>query len=203
MQTQTKVTGVVLAGGMARRMGGQDKGLIKYLDRPLVEYALEAQQAVTDQVLLNANRNQDQYSLYGVEVINDLTDSFDGPLAGVYAAMMQCGADVLLVTPCDSPLVTATHLQKLLQVREEADADIAVAFDGQRIHPVFLALKRSLHDSLNAFLQAGDRKIDIWLAKHHTVQADFSDSPEIFKNINTLDELSDMETGFDSGSVGC
>ena len=68
-----------------------------------------------------------------------------------------------------------------------------MAFDGQRLHPVFLALSVNLKDSLEAFLASGERKIDKWLAQHHTVKADFSASPEIFANINTLDELNDLE----------
>ena len=196
MSEQKKVTGVVLAGGLARRMNKQDKGLMLYHNRPMVSYAVEAISEVTDTVFINANRNKDQYMQFGCEVISDQTDSFDGPLAGIFSAMSHAKTDKLLIMPCDSPLIKATHLQKLLQALTD-DVDIAVAFDGERLHPVFLALKTSLKNSLNAYLQAGDRKIDLWLQQHSLVKVDFSDNAEVFLNINTLSELDALEKSKD------
>ena len=193
MNTQTKVTGVILAGGLARRMNNQDKGLINYKGRPLVSYAIAAITAVADDSLINANRNQEQYQAFGLPVVADLTDSFDGPLAGVLTAMINSDADVLIVIPCDSPLIKPDHLQKLLAKRTEYDADVAVAFDGERLHPVFLALKTSLKISLQDYLANGHRKMDHWLAQQKMVKADFSNEPWIFTNINTLTELSELE----------
>lgn len=193
MNNQTKVTGVILAGGLARRMDNQDKGLINYKGRPMVSYAIAALGAVADQPLINANRNQEQYQAFGLPVIADQTDSFDGPLAGVLTAMIHADADVLLVMPCDSPLIKAGHLQKLLATRAENDADVAVAFDGERLHPVFLAIKTALKTSLQDYLSSGQRKIDRWLEQQKMVQTDFSNEPEIFININTMAELSNLE----------
>jgi molybdopterin-guanine dinucleotide biosynthesis protein A len=193
MDKQTKVTGVILAGGLARRMNNQDKGLINYKGRPMVCYAIAALTSVADQTFINANRNREQYQAFGLPVVADQTDSFDGPLAGVLTAMIHADADVLLVMPCDSPLIKAEHLQKLLAARAENDADIAVAFDGERLHPVFLAIKTSLKTSLQDYLASGQRKIDRWLEQQKMVQADFSNEPEIFININTLTELSELE----------
>ena len=193
MDNQTKVTGVILAGGLARRMNNQDKGLINYKGRPMVSYAITAVTAVADQTLINANRNREQYEKFGLPVVADQTDSFDGPLAGVLSAMIHTDADVLIVMPCDSPLIKAEHLQKLLATRAENDADVAVAFDGERLHPVFLAIKTSLKTSLEDYLASGQRKMDRWLEQQKMVKADFSNEPEIFININTLTELSELE----------
>ncbi len=195
MHSETKVTGVVLAGGLARRMGGQDKGLIDYNGRAMIEYALEAIVPVVDEVFINANRNLDRYRVYGQPVISDQTETFDGPLAGVLSALSKSTSDILLVIPCDSPLVKSRHLNKMLDVRAEADADVSVAFDGKRLHPVFLALKKSLAPSLRRFLASGQRKIDVWLEQHHAVRVDYSDTPEIFLNVNTMEELSELEAG--------
>lgn len=195
MHSETKVTGVVLAGGLARRMGGQDKGLVDYNGRAMIEYALEAIVPVADEVFINANRNLDRYRRYGQPVISDETETFDGPLAGVLSTLSKSTAEILLVIPCDSPLVESSHLKKMLEVRAEADADVSVAFDGERLHPVFLALKTSLSPSLQRFLDSGQRKIDIWLEQHHAVRVDFSDTPEIFLNVNTMEELSELEAG--------
>jgi len=193
MLNQTKVAGAILAGGLARRMNNQDKGLVKYKGRPLVSYAIAALTAVTDQIIINANRNKEHYQAFGLPVVADQTDNFDGPLAGVLTAMIYTDADVLVVVPCDSPLIKAEHLQKLLAVRAENAADVAVAFDGVRLHPVVLAIKTSLKTSLENYLTSGQRKVGDWLEQQKTVTADFSNEPEIFININTLTELSALE----------
>ena len=193
MLNQTKVTGVILAGGLARRMNNQDKGLLPYKGRPLVSYAIAAFTGVTDQIIINANRNREHYQAFGLPVVADQTDNFDGPLAGVLTAMIYTDADVLVVVPCDSPLIKAEHLQKLLAVCAENAADVAVAFDGVRLHPVFLAIKTSLKTSLENYLSSNQRKVGYWLEQQKTVKADFSNEPEIFININTLTELSVLE----------
>ncbi len=193
MNNQTKVTGVILAGGLARRMNNQDKGLINYKGRPMVSYAIAALASVTDQTLINANRNREQYLAFGLPVVADQTDGFDGPLAGVLAAMIHTDADVLVVMPCDSPLMKGEHLQKLLATRAEHDADVVIAFDGERLHPVFLAIKTALKASLQNYLGSGERKVDRWLEQQKMVTADFSDEPEIFININTMEDLSELE----------
>jgi len=195
MDKQKKVTGVVLAGGLARRMNKQDKGLIDYHNRPMVSYAVDAMAQVASTVFINANRNIPEYSRFGYPVISDQTDSFDGPLAGMLSAMNHAKTDVLCVMPCDSPLIRAEHLTKLIDVLTENNADIAVAFDGERIHPVFLALKTSLQSSLKQYLEQGDRKIDLWLEQHNLIKVDFSQTADVFLNINTLSELNSLEKG--------
>lgn len=194
MNSQTKVAGVILAGGRARRMDNQDKGLVKFKGRSMVSYALAALAPVVDCVFINANRNIDQYRQFGWPVIGDQTDSFDGPLAGVLSAMIHADADVLVVMPCDSPLIKPQHLQKLLLARAENNADVAVAFDGIRMHPVFLAIKTTLKTSLQDYLAGGQRKVAAWLAQQNLVRVDFSDEPEIFTNINDMAELLMLET---------
>lgn len=193
MNSQTKVTGVILAGGLARRMNNQDKGLVNFKGRPMISYAIAALSPMVDQLIINANRNIEQYRRFGLPVVADQTDSFDGPLAGVLAAMIYADADMLVVMPCDSPLVTTEHLEKLLSTRAEQNADVAVAFDGERLHPVFLAIKSTLKNSLEAYLASGQRKIDLWLERQNMVKADFSDTPEVFMNINTMNELTALE----------
>lgn len=194
MNSQKKVAGVILAGGRARRMNNQDKGLVHFKGRPMISYALAALTSVVDCVFINANRSIDQYRQFGYPVISDQTDSFDGPLAGVLTAMIHADADILVVIPCDSPLIKAVHLQKLLLTRAENNADVAVAFDGTSLHPVFFAIKTTLQASLQDYLASGQRKVAGWLVQQNLVQVDFSDEPEIFININTIAELSGLES---------
>jgi molybdopterin-guanine dinucleotide biosynthesis protein A len=193
MNSQTKVAGVILAGGRARRMNNDDKGLVKFKGRPMIGYAIDAMAPVGDCLYINANRNIAQYRQFGWPVISDQTDTFDGPLAGILAAMAHADADILVVMPCDSPLVKTGHLKKLLQACMENNADVAVAFDGTELHPVFCVVKTSLRASLQSYLACGRRKMADWLMQQNAVRVDFSDEPGIFCNINSACELSMLE----------
>jgi molybdenum cofactor guanylyltransferase len=188
-----KIAGVILAGGLARRMNHQDKGLVSFQGRPLISYAINALTPIVEQLFINANRNIDQYQHFGLPVISDQTDSFDGPLAGVLAAMDSTDADVLLVMPCDCPMLKTEHLQKLLQAHTETNVDIAVAFDGARLHGVLFAVSTALKPSLQIYLTSKQRKVETWLMQHSITQVDFSDDPAIFTNINTMTDLSLLE----------
>lgn len=192
MSRQNKVSGVVLAGGQGSRMGQQDKGLVMFHQQPLVHYALTALAGLTSDIYISANRNREIYARFGYPVIADGRDGFDGPLAGILAALHTTRADVLLVLPCDSPLLKTAHLQRLLAALDEK-ADVAVAFDGLRLHPVVLALKTGLQSSLADYLHSGERKLQAWLYRHVVRKVDFSDQPEVFANINTLAELADLQ----------
>jgi molybdopterin-guanine dinucleotide biosynthesis protein A len=193
MNKPSKITGVILAGGLARRMDNQDKGLVKYQGQPLITYAINAMRPLVDQLLINANRNIESYQQFGLPVVSDLTDNFDGPLAGILSAMQAIDSELLMVMPCDCPLITAEHLQKILLTRAEHAADIAVAFDGERLHSVLLLLKTDLQPSLAAYLARDQRKVETWLNQHKVVKVDFSITPEILVNLNTMTELSELE----------
>lgn len=196
MSDQNKVSGVVLAGGQARRMQQQDKGLVLFKQRPLVSYPIAALAAVTNHVVISANRNQAIYQQWQYPVISDATDDFDGPLAGILAAMDYLDAEILLVLPCDSPLFTAAHLQQLLDGLTE-QFDIAVAYDGEHLHPVFLAIRIQLKASLQAYLANGERRLQNWIFQHRVNQVDFSQQAQIFTNVNTLAELERLEAHCD------
>ncbi len=192
MSKPTRISGVILAGGLARRMQKQDKGLMPFNKKPMISYAIQAMRPVVDELLINANRNLEQYRLFNYPVISDQNSNFEGPLAGILAALNNSQADILLVMPCDSPFMTQACLQALLDERDQQAAEVAVAFDGKRIHPVFMALKTSLKDNLTDYLARGERKIDYWFESLHWVAVDFHSSPEIFSNINTLEQLSEL-----------
>lgn len=193
MSGQNKVSGVVLAGGMARRMQEQDKGLLLCNHRPLVSYTLAAMTPLVDDLLISANRHQDRYRRFAHRVISDAEPSFDGPLAGILAAMQAAQHPILLIAPCDSPLIETVHLQRLLDALSTQDADIAVAFDGERLHPVFAALRTELQRDLQQYLLSGERKLQRWFQRHLLVEVDFSDTPQVFANINTPEELAALE----------
>ena len=194
MKFSGKITGVVLAGGLARRMGGTDKGLIELKGRPLISYAIDAILSVTDRVLINANRNHEAYRALGYPVVSDQTSTFDGPLAGILSAMQTVETPYILTLPCDCPLFEGEHLRRMVDTMNVKTMDCCAAFDGHRLHPVFLLLDCRLSASLDAYLSTGQRKIDTWLNQHRLGLVDYNDQPEIFRNVNTQEDLAAVES---------
>ncbi len=188
------ITGVVLAGGRARRMGGEDKGLLKVSGKAMIEYMIAALQTQVKNTVISANRNLSIYSRYGFPVIADSGDGFDGPLAGMASCMQAINTEYLITVPCDSPLLPEDYVMRMLTALEVDNADIGVADSGKRIQPVFSLLKCSLLESLMAYLNSGERKIDRWFQQHTMTRVDFSDKPETFINVNTPEDIRDMET---------
>lgn len=182
-------TAVILAGGQARRMGGQDKGLIELAGSPMIQHILEAIAPQVGKVIINANRNQEIYAHYGYPVIADELDGYCGPLAGMASSMRAVDTPFMVTVPCDSPFVPIDLVERLYLRMIHEDADISVAHNGERIQPVFTLLKTTLLDSLLDFLGKGERKIDKWFENHKLAITDFSDKPDTFININTRNEL--------------
>ena len=202
-----QITGVVLAGGRARRMGGQDKGLIEVAGKPMVTWVVEALRRQCGDVVINANRNSEQYaSLTGCTVISDAEGSgieaYAGPLAGVLTAMRNVDTPMVLTTPCDCPLVTGVLCERLYDALVKEDAEIAVVHDGTRMHPVFMLTDVSLAPSVEQFLESGERKIDLWFARHRLAVADFSDHVECFANVNEPEDLDAMAAQLEAATGG-
>jgi molybdenum cofactor guanylyltransferase len=189
MNIKSDVTGVILAGGQARRMGGQDKGLVMLDGKPMVEIIIDVFKPQTTKLLINANRNHDRYSQYGLELVADELSGYCGPLAGMASALKAINTDYMVTAPCDSPFIPLDLVQRLADALENKSTEISVAHDGERIQPVFCMLKKTLLQSLTDYLAAGERKIDRWFKQHDFAIADFSDKPETFDNINTLEDV--------------
>jgi len=179
---------VVLAGGLARRMGGVDKGLVEIGNRPMVAWVLDALTPVADSVVINANRSTDQYQVFGHPVIGDVVDDFPGPLAGLLSACETLETDWVLMCPCDSPFVTKDLVEHLRGSSEHSSESIVVAHDGARLQPVFAAIQRHLAPELRAYLEAGDRKIDRWFEQVGYEPIDCTAFASMFDNINTSEQ---------------
>jgi molybdopterin-guanine dinucleotide biosynthesis protein A len=198
---RSDITGVILAGGLARRMGGVDKGLQPFQGQTLVEHALQRLRPQVGRVGINANRSIAHYEALGVPVWPDATTDFAGPLSGFLAGMTHSDTPYLMTAPCDTPYFPHDLVARLGQALREHPADIAMAAgpeenkDGQidvRTQPVFCLLKVSLLPHLQSFMQSGGRKIDAWTGQHPTVVVNFDrphDDPRSFFNINTLQQL--------------
>lgn len=183
------VSGVLLAGGQSRRMGGQDKGLLPYQGRSMASHVISTILPQVDDFYISANRHIEEYRSFSYPVITDGLDNFQGPLAGILAVMEQIDSDYLLTVPCDNPVISPQLRQRLLEALLTTGSDIAVAHDGTQLQPVFSLIPRRLQSSLTDFLASGQRKTRDWLFQHKVVEVDFSDQADCFININTADDL--------------
>lgn len=197
MITSTQITGLILAGGRAQRMGGVDKGLIPFHGKPLIESAISRFKPQVSAILINANRSITKYSHYGYPVLMDETPDFSGPLAGFSVGLKHCKTPYLLTSPCDSPLLP-TDLAKAMSVELENN-NLELVFASSKeadgkvwSQPVFCLMKSSLQDSLNAFLSKGDLKIDRWFKELRSGTVVF-ENPQAFANVNTPEELAALE----------
>lgn len=192
-----QITGLILAGGRAQRMGGIDKGLIPFHQKPLIETTIQRLKAQVGPILINANRNITKYAVYGYPVIMDETPDFSGPLAGFLMGLKNCKTPYLLTTPCDSPLFPEDLGAKLASELEQANLDLVYASskeaDGKVwAQPVFCLMRANLQDSLISFLDKGDLKIDRWFKELKSGTVIF-DNAQAFANANTPEELQSLE----------
>lgn len=190
MITTHALTGMVLAGGEGRRMGGRDKGLEPFAGRPLFAHTAARLEGQVAELLISANRNLDAYRLFG-RVISDTESGFQGPLMGIYSGLRAANTPWLLIAPCDTPLLPDNLVARMLAGIQSAD--IAVAFDGQHLHPTVALIRTTLADDLQAALKSGERKIQRWYARHNMRRVDMSDCPDAFANLNTAEEKSRLE----------
>ncbi len=182
------ITAVILAGGQGQRLGCQDKGLVHYKNRPLIEHVLERITPQVDHILINANRNTQTYQHYGHPIFSDDLQDFQGPLAGFSTAMLAAKTDYILTLPCDGPLLPLDLVSRMLariNATQHASSPIAIAHDGIRPQRIYTLMAVNLRTRLNNFLNQGDRKVGLWLSQQQTVSVDFSDQSHAFANINT------------------
>ncbi len=193
-----QVTGLILAGGRGSRMGGVDKGLERFLGEPMAFRAVLRLMPQVRETMINANRNLGSYENFGVEVIMDTIEGYQGPLAGFLACLSVATTPYVQAVPCDVPHFPTDLVSRLLQAAEAADSPLAMPVtvepDGRRqTHPVFLLMRVDVHDSLFQYVNSGGRKIDAWTQSLGAIEVEFPDSQAFF-NVNTLDELKELES---------
>ena len=187
------VTGVVLAGGQGSRMGGVDKGLQVFRGKPMVAHVIERLMPQVSELLINANRNPEDYARFGHRVIADEIEGFAGPLAGFERGLSHATGTLVMTVPCDSPFLPTDLVSRLGAALGREDAQLAVAKTGDQAHPVFSLMRRDVHASLRDFLASGQRKIDKWYGALRVVEVAFDDEADAFLNINTREELANLE----------
>lgn len=191
-----QVAAVILAGGLARRMNGVEKGLQLLQGKPLISHILARLSPQIDTIWLNINRSHRAYQQLfpALPTYSDALPDFQGALSGMLTAFEQIPADYLLFVPCDSPYLPENLRQKLTTALRINEAQIAYAHDGTRPHPTFALLHRSIVPALQAYLESGERRLFHFFRTQKSVAVDFSEQPQAFQNFNTLDDLAQAQS---------
>jgi len=196
----SSVVGVLLAGGLARRMGGGDKCLRPLGDRPILAQVIERARPQVAALVLNANGDPARFAGFDLPVVADVVEGFAGPLAGVLTGMdwatshrPDCPWIVTVAT--DTPFFPTDLVARMLAAVEHAGADLACAMSGGRAHPVFGLWPVRLADALRAaMVEEGIRKVDVWTARHRLVEVTFAVDPiDPFFNTNRPEDLAEAE----------
>ena len=194
----SRFVGVVLAGGLARRMGGGDKGLVTLHGRPILDHVLERLGPQVDRLIINANGDPGRLAAYDLPIVADAVEGFAGPLAGVLAGMEWAAgndADWIVTAATDTPFFPRDLVDRFRQAVADESADMACAASGGRHHPVFGLWPVALRDDLGHAMTAdGIRKVDLWTARHRLAVAEFADRPyDPFFNVNRPEDVAEAE----------
>lgn len=196
----TETLGVVLAGGLARRMGGGDKPMREIGGRTILAHVIERLQPQCDGLVLNANGDPARFAAFGLPVVADTVADNPGPLAGVLAALDWAAenrpqAQFVVSVAGDCPFLPRDLVGRLHEARERDGAELAVAASGGRSHPVIGQWKVALRGELRHALVDEDlRKIDRWTARYLLATVNWPAEPvDPFFNANTVEDLSEAE----------
>ncbi len=193
MTPADSVGAVVLAGGRARRFGGQDKGLILLGGVPLVAWVIRRLEPQVDALLISANRNLSAYADMA-EVVEDTLPGQPGPLAGVHAAYGHLASEWVLTAPCDAPFLPSDLVVRLRTGARRAGVGAVYAADDRQAHYTVMLIERTRLTDIPVFLEEGGRRVQDWLARVQAQPVPFRDDPHAFFNINTPQDLALAET---------
>ena len=186
--------GMILAGGLARRMGGGDKPLVEIAGRPILRYVIDRLRPQCRLLAINANGDPARFSAFDLPVVADSVEGFVGPLAGVLAGMdfaAANGAADVLTAPGDTPFLPADLFSRLEAARKRAGARIAVAAShGRTHHAVALWPVALRHDLRRALVEEGERKVSAFIARYPNAVVDWPAEPyDPFFNVNKPEDL--------------
>jgi molybdenum cofactor guanylyltransferase len=195
-----ELPGVLLAGGLARRMGGGDKPMRRIGGRTILERVIARLKPQCGELILNANGDPARFANYGLPVIADTVENFPGPLAGILAALdwtaaQRPGIPFMLSVAADCPFLPRDLVARLDRARTEQDAQLAVAASGGQTHPVVGLWSVALRDELrHALVEEDVRKIDRWTARYKLATVSWPTEPlDPFFNANTMDDITEAD----------
>lgn len=194
------IVAVLLAGGLARRMGGGDKCLREVAGRPLLSHVIERILPQVDHVVLNANGDPERFSEFGLPVIADVVEGNAGPLAGIltgldWAAQHVTKCEWVVSVPTDAPFLPMDYVARMMAAIEDEDAELACASTNGRTHPVAgLWALRLMLELRSALIDEDIRKIDQWTVRYRLADVEFSSEPiDPFFNANRPEDLKAAE----------
>ncbi len=190
MIARDDITGIVLCGGRATRMGGVEKALQPLHKRPLVAHVLDRLQPQVVSVVISANHEPRAYAAYRIAVVQDLTRD-QGPLGGLQAALPHVHTPWFFCCPGDAPFLDRQLVQSLAMAADRPQVAMVYPHDGGHAQPLFLLGRTSLSASLDAYLQSGERSVRGFVDGHHALCLQRSDIASSFTNINTPAELAE------------
>ncbi len=177
------VTGLVLAGGQGSRMGGADKGLVTYENRPMIAHVTGRLRSQVGRLLISCNRNHEQYRSYADALCSDHRPGFPGPLAGLESCADLLDTPLLAVAACDTPILPHDLVRRLFRALSD-DRGGVFAHDGARELYLFALLRRESLATLPAYLDSGERSVRGWYEIINAAPVDFSDARDAFTNFN-------------------
>ncbi|MHC9510591.1 molybdenum cofactor guanylyltransferase MobA [Kangiella sp. M94] len=185
---------LLLAGGKSSRMGGEDKALIDYHGKPMIEHLIEElPMSDVNQLVISCNRNFDQYRKYSEHLVSDKSyeaiEPFAGPLLGILSALDTYQAETWLILPCDTPQINQAMLQELLANYQNSSALISCLSIGENLQPLHCLLSSQLKDSLFGYLKNGNRRAQQWVKLQNPSRIDCSDQADKLANINSPSDL--------------
>jgi len=183
------ITGIILSGGRGSRMGGVDKGFVELDGQPLIAHAIAHLKPQVASIIISANRETERYAEYSYSVIRDTQDDYAGPLSGIASALFHARTRLAMIVPCDMPYLPSDLVARMYTKLEQEGVEVCMASDGKHLHPVVCLMKTSLLEELVHDVQSGECKTGHWMKQRTHVIEDFSDCPEAFVNINTIQEL--------------
>lgn len=197
MISENDISIVVLAGGRAERMQNRNKGLLELAGKPLIVHVLDRlklakQQPEAGRIVISANNDLDSYRRLGYPVVEDSLPGQLGPLCGMYSAMLYLNTEWLLTVPCDMPLLPADYIQRMTHHDDTAMA--YVAFAGERQHSSCCLLHQSLQTDLLEYLEQQQLAVYRFLKVQQAQLIDFTDEAAGFTNVNTPEQLIDLES---------
>jgi molybdopterin-guanine dinucleotide biosynthesis protein A len=185
----TTISAVILAGGLARRMDGRDKGLQSLAGQPLISHVIARLAPQIQAIAINANRHHDEYGRFGYPVFSDELPDFQGPLSGMLSGLKRATTDWVLFVPCDSPYFPINLADKLQAAVATHNAPLAYAQDEEREHPTFCLMSVQLQAALRTYLAGGGRRLLEFMREHGGIAVSFSTEEGRFVNFNTLADL--------------
>jgi molybdopterin-guanine dinucleotide biosynthesis protein A len=203
----TDIAGIVLAGGLARRMGGSDKPLVQLAGKPLLARGLERLAPQCARLLINANGDASRFATFALPVTPDTVPHFAGPLAGILAGLDHLASQYPAIThavsvPADTPFIPRDLVLRLDTARRSAGADIAIAASGGRNHNAVALWPVSIrHDLREALVDRDERSIGRFAGRFKVVTVAWPDAPfDPFFNVNTPDDLIEAEAILRTGA---